>query len=547
MQYLEILKKWWTDASSLARALVVTGVLAIVLTSTYFGSQDPTYHWVPLNQTPMSLAEAGRLTAKVAGMNIPFRTVTEAGGQTVLVPLERSTEASMALAVDGDHPGQQSSPFDTMWKDGAPAFQTASMERAMRVHAKEKSIERKLTSLQPVRRAMVDLALPDQSILTKTEHEPSASVVVELHPGFAFTRQLAGSVKSAVAHAVEGLAVDRVALIDHLGRRVGPEAGDEGTALASRALALRQEHEARYENRVIELLEPIIGRGRVVARVSAEMDMSRVEQRLEEFDPDNAVVRRERKSTDSASTEETDGALGTGVKANTPQPGAGDRSKSRTRNDNTVSERDYAVPRKIVETTRPMGELQRISVAVIVDSAQPEAPAGDGEGVTVKAKDVEVTAARTIPSERALAEIVKKAVGFDPRRGDSIEILFAPFDRPKFPADAVVAPEPIAESAALPPWLPFTAVVVVGFGAVVMSLMLTEKKRRREAEEAEAAAKKREAQERKKAEEAAADAAEKAKKSGQNPLREEVREISSSNTPATVALLKDWLRGAAET
>ena len=545
MKALEAIKTWWIEAPSVARALAVTGVASVLLISLWFGSTDPSHHWVPLREEPMSFAEAGRLSETLESMNVPFRTEAEGRGQTVLVPIERADELRMALARDGVAFSDEGSPYDTMFQDGGPTFTTARMERAMHSHAKEKSIERKLMSLRPVKRAMVDLALPENSILKHNEHQATASVVVELEPRYGFSKELAASIRDTVAHAVEGLTPDKVAVTDHLGRRIGPSIGDAATALASRTLALRQEQESHFEARIVELLEPIVGRGRVVARVSAQMDMSRSEQRSEEFDPDNTVVRRERKSSDTASSEERVPPLAAGVGGNAPQRPAGgdDAPASRTNNDNTITETDYAVPKKIVETSRPMGQVQRLSVAVVVDSVGSTEPAPAGEdGKTLEVPvDVEIKEQRgaPMPSERALAELVKKAVGFDPVRGDQIEILYAPFSRPKF-ADATFAASAQERStlSSIPPWVPFSVVIAVGFLLVGGGMIATERRRRQrilESEEKAAEEKARLEAERLEQEQAAAD------KIGQLPIKDEMRRLAQSNLNATTQVVKDWL------
>ncbi|MEQ8278920.1 MAG: flagellar basal-body MS-ring/collar protein FliF [Deltaproteobacteria bacterium] len=549
MNLLETVKTWWKDAPPVSRAAGITGLVGLVLFGAWFASTDPTHNWVPITQEPMSLTDAGQVKKVLAAKGVQFRIEETSGGSTVLVPMEQLTDLKMTLLEQGVDVGQSFDPYKSMFESGGATFTTASMEQAMRTHAKEKSIEMKLAALKPVKRAMVNLAVPKNSILEHTSSAPKASVVIELARGYGFTKELAVSIQDTVAHAVEGLHPDKVSVTDHLGRRVGVSSGDPATALASRSLALRQEQESQYEERIIQLLEPIVGQGRVVARVSARMDMSRVEQRSEEYDPDNAVVRRERTSKDTASSQDRGPARAAGVGGNGPQRPAGgnDGPSSSTNNENSVTETDYAVPKKITESTRPMGSLERLSVAVVIDSTVMEPPAdeppAEGEGETKEQPvDVEIKTRRAapIPSQRALAEIVKKAVGFDPVRGDQVEVLYAPFNRPTFePEEFQAAETGVLGFETIPPWIPFSGVMLFGFVLVAFAMFRTEKARKLRAEEHRL----REEEEEQARIEAERKAAEEMSNEtmGQVPIKEEVKRMASANLNATTQVMKEWL------
>ncbi len=546
MNFLETLKNWWKDAPSVARATVATGVGALVLFGLLFATTSPTHNWAALNSQPLGIREVSAITEALDAKGIPYELKKEAGGQIVAVPRERLSEVRIGLAKDKVFVDETADPYEPVFGEGG-GFMTASKEHLQQLVARQRSIEMQLMSLEPVKRARVNIAESKPSILEHNTREPKATVVIELEKGFGFTKELAASIQDSVAHAVNGLAPEKVVVVDTLGRRVGLATGDAATALASRTLALRQEQESLYEARIVQLLEPIVGYGRVVARVSARMDMSRVEQRSEEFDPDNAVVRHERKSTDNASTEDRGPARAAGVGGNAPQRPAGDPDgpSSRTKNENSIHETDYAVPRKVTESSRPMGTIERLSVAVVIDShvmepPSDEPPAEDGETKEAPV-DVEVKARRAapIPSERALAEIVKKAVGFDPVRGDQVEVLYAPFNRPSLDTEALaLAPSDKLSYESVPPWIPFSAVVFVGFALVAFAMFRTEKARKLRAAEEKRLAE----EEKARIEAEEKEAAEKATETlGQVPIKEEVRRLATANLQATSQVMKEWL------
>lgn len=90
--------------------------------------------------------------------------------------------------------------------------------------------------------------------------------------------------------AVEGLDEGHVSITDSSGKVLfAPE--DETTGLNNAHLEYRLKLESSLEHRINELLAPVLGPGKMIAKVNATLDYSQRTIRREIYDPDTSVVR----------------------------------------------------------------------------------------------------------------------------------------------------------------------------------------------------------------------------------------------------------------
>jgi flagellar M-ring protein FliF len=164
----------------------------------------------------------------------------------------------------------------------------------------------------------------------------------------------------------------------------------DGQGQATDGLELKKTVEAYLEDKAQTLLDGVLGPGKSVIRISALLNLERIERSIERFDPESAVVRSEERS-------EGDGGDG------------GSRSETSVTN--------YELDRTV-----EVGNIERLSVAVMVDGTYQSATGG-AVGATkqfVPRSDEELA---------KIAGIVKSAVGFDGQRNDYFEIASIAFDR----------------------------------------------------------------------------------------------------------------------
>jgi flagellar M-ring protein FliF len=283
-------------------------------------------------------------------------------------------------------------------------------------------LSRTINAISAVQSSRVHLALPARSAFLGREEKPSASVVVELRPGYRLTAEQVQGIINLLSSSVEGLAPEKVTVVDTSGRplQVKEEPGDSQTEFLHR---LKLQIEQEMERRIETMLEPVLGPGKAVARVSAELEFRETQLAREEFDPASHIVRSQQQQIET----QTPAGGVPGVQANVP---GGDTGEPKTptpaptptpkRKNETVN---YEIGRTTSQVLEPRGQVRRLSVAVMVDGKY------EADAYTPRpAEEMEV-----------LKAIVMKAVGFNGERGDQMEVANIPFKKvdeaPSVPLD----------------------------------------------------------------------------------------------------------------
>ena len=237
--------------------------------------------------------------------------------------------------------------------------------------------------------------------------------------GRSLKKEKVRAITHLLAASVEGLTPDNVTVVDVEGNLLsagGP--ADEAALLSSTQLEYKVNMEKSVEKRITSMLESIVGQGKVVTRVSADINFNKSERTEKKYDPDSQVARSEQRS-ESKSSGESPPAGVPGTQSNIPgrENAVSGKPASTTSNQETTNYEINEVTSHMVEQ---VGNIKKVSVAVVVDGKYVEK---DG------AK--EFTPRSTDEIER-FTSLVKTAVGFDGKRGDSVLVESAPFDMSRF-------------------------------------------------------------------------------------------------------------------
>ncbi len=445
-----------SPARQLALALASAGSLAffawIVL-----GASAPSYQAL---YRGLEAEEAARVVEGLGQEKIPYRL--DDSGTSVLVPATQVQEARIRLAGRG-LPSGSAAGFELFDR---PAFGvTDFVHRVNFLRALQGELSRTIEQLDPVERAHVQLALPERGRVLASRDEPArASVIVRLRPGRELSSNQVDAIVHLVASSVENLDRRNVALVDGAGRLLAPREGQDGElAGVEGGASYQQRVEAQLAESIETLLSKTLGAGNVVARVRAEMDWTERQVTEEVFDPESQVARSEQHSTETSQ----EGALGGGAAvggapgliANDPSAlpvGGAEAGTNSSRESETIN---YEISKKVLTSSTPRGEVKRLSIAVLVaDPAAPGADAAAGEPPAA------APAPWTAEQIEAFAQLARKAVGFDEKRGDLITVSSAPFRAP----DQFIAGE---ETTPIRDWLPIVESLVRG-AAVALALLL---------------------------------------------------------------------------
>ena len=364
--------------------------------------------------------DAAQVVAALERQRIPHRL--SAGGNQILVPEADVPRLRLLLAREG-LPSGGSVGYE-IFDRGESLTTTPFQQDVNRLRALEGELSRTIRGLAGVRAARVHLVLPRREPFSRERGEAQASVVLTMAGAQRLDREGVQAVLHLVSTAVPGLRPQNVSIVDSRGELLarGGQALS-GPAAAQGADELRRTQELRMARAVEDLLERILGAGRVRAEASVEMDFDRVQTVEERFDAENQVPRSTQSTTEtSRTTEPGNVSVANQLPGNEPS-NATPRSEQSRQEETT----NFEIGRVTRNTTREQPAVRRVSVAVLVDGVwEPVA------GAAPQWRE------RTPDELQRIAALARSAVGFSEQRGDRVEVVSLRFADP--PA-AEAAPE----------------------------------------------------------------------------------------------------------
>ncbi len=341
---------------------------------------------------------------------IPYKILKD---DTILIPKDKVYEERITLASQGIPKTSKVGfeIFDT--KDfGATDFdQNIKLIRAI-----EGELSRTIESLNPILKANVHIAIPKDSVFVAKEVPPSASVMLKLKPDMKLSPTQILGIKNLIAAAVPKLTTENVKIVNENGESIGEgDILENSKELALEQLRYKQNFENILENKIVNILAPIVGgKNRVVARVNAEFDFSQKKSTKETFDPNN-VVRSEQnleEKKEGAPKKQVGGVPGV-VSNIGPVQGLKD-NKEPEKYEKSQNTTNYEVGKTISEIKGEFGTLVRLNAAVVVDGKY-----------KIALKDGANTLEYEPLSDESLKKInalVKQAIGYNQNRGDDVAV-----------------------------------------------------------------------------------------------------------------------------
>jgi flagellar M-ring protein FliF len=305
--------------------------------------------------------------------------------------------------------------------DKSSGFGTTSFVQNINARrALEGELARTIASLPAVSSARVHLVIPQRRLFNQDSATPSAAVAINLAGRLLGDGQME-NISRLVAAAVPGLTVDNVTIIDQNGNLLfdGKSVGGNAPLMASR---VQEKIEKGYEKSLTNMLEKVVGPGKVSVQVTALMNMDRLEEQSEIFDPQRQAVRSEQRSEETLSSNQASQSGAAGAVGNLPggEAGAGDGNSSNETKSRTEETVNYEITRTIRNLVREGGEILKLSVAVLIEGKYDQEAGGLGEA-TYKAYTTEEL--------NRFETLVKTAIGFNEERGDTVEIVDMPFSQ----------------------------------------------------------------------------------------------------------------------
>ncbi|MDH1179751.1 flagellar basal-body MS-ring/collar protein FliF [Achromobacter mucicolens] len=417
-----------------AAAALVAVIVAVVM-----WSSEPKYKVLFSN---LDDRDGGAIVTALGTMNVPYRY--NENGTALLVPADRVYDARLQLASQG-LPRGGSVGFELM--DNARFGASQFAEQINYQRGLEGELARSIEAMNTVQHARVHLAMPRQSLFVRERQAPTASVLLNLYPGRSLSDAQVSAISWLVASSVPELTAESVSIVDQNGRLLSAPLG-EGRGMDADQLRFVREIEQRTVERILTILNPLVGPGNVHAQATADVDFSRREETSEVYrpnqEPGQAAVRSQQTSDSTqrgvGPAQGVPGALSNQAPANAqapianppqqqpPRPGqppqaanaqqqqqqqTGTQAPAGNLNERRDATTNYEVDRTISHIKQPVGNLKRMSVAVVVNY--------------VRDKDGELQA---LPPEELnkLTNLVREAMGYSEGRGDSLNLVNSQFN-----------------------------------------------------------------------------------------------------------------------
>ncbi len=368
----------------------------------------------------LDLEDSAEIIDRLEAMDVPYEL--HGAGEGILVPADRIARLRMNMAEEGLPRG--GSVGDEIFDQAGALGTTTFLANINQRRALEGELSRTIAALKDVKAARVHLVMPKRELFRRDQIEPSASVTLRMFGGRRLNKRQIAAVQHLVAAAVPGLQPDRITLVDDRGTLLvkGGESALAG-GLATHADEYRIAYETRLKNVIEQLLERSVGPGRVHAEVSAEMDFDQVTMMEETFDPDGQVVRSTQAIEEQTDRAEQNNEGAVTVGNNLPNAGVEGGGGGSTNNENitrTEETVNYEISRTVRNHTQVGGEVKRLSVAVLVGGR--ERVDADGQPLANAPLDQQEL--------DEMATLVRSAIGFNPDRGDTVEVRNMPFAEP---------------------------------------------------------------------------------------------------------------------
>ena len=391
-----------------AMAVVAAGILAFFI---YLTSRLATPQ-LSLLYGELDSRDSGQIVSRLDQMDMSYRL--GGSGEQIFVPGDQVGRLRIAMAEEG-LPSGGSIGYEIF--DRAEGLGTTNfVQNINHLRALEGELARTIRSIGQVKQARVHLVLPRRELFSRERQTPSAAIVLTMRGNNRLERQQVQAIQHLAAAAVPGLQPSMVSIVDNMGTLLARGASkDDPQSAATTAEEMRASYESRLGRTIEELIERTVGPGNVRAEVSAEMDFDRITENVETYDPDGQVVRSTQTVEESSDSVDGQGAAAVSAGNNLPDsnlPGLGDGTTQQSRSARTEETVNFEISRTVKTYVREAGLVRRLSVAVLVNGSFTEN--ADGELVYQP---------RPAEELEQIKNLVRSAVGYNPDRGDTLEVV----------------------------------------------------------------------------------------------------------------------------
>ncbi len=353
-------------------------------------------------------SEAGEIVTYLDANKIPYRLSN--GGKTIEVPSDNVYQARINLASEGlptsGHIGY--SIFDENQLGMTDFLQNLNFRRAL-----EGELTKTIMQIDQISAARVHLVMPKERLFREDQQSATASVTIKMKGNGGLSPRQVNGITHLVASSVEGLSPDHITIVDYFGNLISSgQESDPLAGLSTSQLEVRRNVENYLEEKAETMLSSVLGVGKAVVRVTAELNFQQVERTAETYDPNSASIRSEEQTKSN----------------NVLSDKAVDSSENSEEGSTETTVTNYELNKTVEHIINAVGTIERLSIAVMIDGIYAPAPEGSADSGTVYQP-------RSQEELDRLSAVVTSAVGFDVERKDKIEFFNIAFDRQNLETD----------------------------------------------------------------------------------------------------------------
>lgn len=386
--------------------LTIVGVsLLVVFSFLSYRLSEPVMSTLYSN---LSAEDSAAVVTELGALGVKFEM--KSGGSEILVQSPDVLRVRMQLAQKG-LPGKASivgyEIFDKQSMLGTSDF----VMNVNLIRALEGELARTIASLNSIKSARVHLVIPRKDVFKKNNFEPTASVVLTLNNRLDVPREEAQAVRHIVSAAVPGLSPSKITIVDNNGKLLAKARSEDEESNSSADTAdYKFQLEERYRNQINNMVEQVVGPGKVDTQISVDVSFIRTSEVSEKYDPDGSVPRSTQTSETVSSATNSGGGEVSVANELTGQAGGGGGGNENNQKTDEVT--NYEISKTVTNKVDNGGTLKKISVAVLVDGSYSKDSNGN-----------DVYAPRSEEQLDQIKTLVKSAIGYDETRGDKVDVV----------------------------------------------------------------------------------------------------------------------------
>ena len=392
-------------------------VAALVLATVTIGSILAMSFWIKtpdlqLLYANLSEQDASAIVDNLKTQKIPYELSNQ--GKTIRVPANQVHEVRLKMAGEGLPEGSEVGLeiFDKTALGMTDFIQKLNYQRAL-----QGELSRTIKTLDVVEQARVHLVIPKDTLFLREKPKGKASVTIKTKAGRSLNERQVQGIVHLVSSSVEGITADNVVIVDFIGSLLsGSQEASAGAARSSSNYQHKRRVEKEFEKNILFMLEDALGRGMVIARVTADLDFEKNDRTEEIYDPDSQVARSQQTASESVVGATPPGGV-IGVQAQLPagqNEGGTGTSGQPSKRDKNNQVTNYEINKVTRIVSKPIGIVKKLSVAVMIDGTMSE--------------EAEYKA-RTQEEMDKYLQLVQSADGYNQERGDQIKVENIQFDR----------------------------------------------------------------------------------------------------------------------